>query len=81
MIVSGPDTIQAQLIAKQLSSGAIRLATLNGGEQVLLSSTPITLTPIGEKEAQKMLDHVLQVPTYTVGQESKKKVAAKKLVK
>ena len=48
MIVSGPDTIQAQLIAKQLSSGAIRLATLNGGEQVLLSSTPITLTPIGK---------------------------------
>ena len=48
MIVSGPDIAQAQVITKQLSSGAVKLATLNGGEQVLLSSTPITLTPIGK---------------------------------
>ena len=39
MIVSGPDIAQAQLIAKQLSSGAARLATLNG-KQVLISTTP-----------------------------------------
>ena len=30
MIVSGPDFDEAQVIAKQLSSGASRLATLNG---------------------------------------------------
>ena len=36
MIVSGPDFDEAQVIAKQLSSGASRLATLNG-RQVLIS--------------------------------------------
>ena len=40
MIVSGPDVQQAQLIAKQLSSGAARLATL-GGKQVLISTSAI----------------------------------------
>lgn len=40
MIVSGPDVTQAQLIAKQLSSGAARLATL-GGKQVLISTTQV----------------------------------------
>ena len=39
MIVSGPDIAQAQLIAKQLSSGAAKLATLNG-KQVLISTQP-----------------------------------------
>ena len=39
MIVSGPDIAHAQLIAKQLSSGAVRLATLNG-KHVLISTTP-----------------------------------------
>ena len=42
MIVSGPDIAQAQLIAKQLSSGAARLATLNG-KQVLISTTPTVI--------------------------------------
>ena len=40
MIVSGPDVQQAQLIAKQLSSGAARLATL-GGKQVLISTSAV----------------------------------------
>ena len=39
MIVSGPDIAQAQLIAKQLSSGAVKLATLSG-KQVLISTQP-----------------------------------------
>jgi hypothetical protein len=37
MIVSGPVLAQAQLIGKQLSSGAAKLATLNG-KQVLIST-------------------------------------------
>ena len=41
MIVSGPDLAQAQLIAKQLSSGAAKLATLYG-KQVLISTTPLS---------------------------------------
>ena len=41
MIVSGPVIAQAQLIAKQLSSGAAKLATLNG-KQVLISTTPLS---------------------------------------
>ena len=43
MIVSGPDVQQAQLIAKQLSSGAARLATL-GGKQVLISTSAMANT-------------------------------------
>lgn len=39
MIVSGPDIAQAQQIAKQLSTGAAKLATLNG-KQVLISTQP-----------------------------------------
>ncbi len=46
MIVSGPDVAQAQLIAKQLSSGAARLATLNG-KQVLISTTPTSVPKSG----------------------------------
>ena len=42
MIVSGPDIAQVQLIAEQLSSGAVRLATLNG-KQVLISTTPTVI--------------------------------------
>ena len=38
MIVSGPDMAQAQAIAKQLSSGQARLASYNG-KQVLISTT------------------------------------------
>ena len=49
MIVSGPDIAQAQLIAKQLSSGAARLATLNG-KQVLISTTP---TVINQQQQQQ----------------------------
>lgn len=37
MIVSGPDVAQAQLIAKQLSSGQAKLAMI-GGKQVLIST-------------------------------------------
>lgn len=44
MIVSGPDIAQAQLIAKQLSSGAAKLATLNG-KQVLISTQPTVIKP------------------------------------
>lgn len=57
MIVSGPDVQQAQLIAKQLSSGAARLATL-GGKQVLISTSAMvntipssTPTKTGNEEA------------------------------
>jgi hypothetical protein len=39
MIVSGPDNDQNHLIAKQLSSGAAKLATLNG-KQVLIMTRP-----------------------------------------
>jgi len=39
MIVQGPDIAQAQHIARQLSSGAARLAMLHG-KQVLISTTP-----------------------------------------
>ena len=49
MIVSGPDIAQAQLIAKQLSTGAARLATLNG-KQVLISTTP---TAINQQQQQQ----------------------------
>ncbi len=43
MIVSGPDMAQAQAIAKQLSSGSARLATYNG-KQVLISTTSSSAT-------------------------------------
>ena len=54
MIVSGPDTAQAQLIAKQLSSGAARLATLNG-KQVLISTLPTEVN-----QQQQQLQQVVQ---------------------
>ena len=44
MIVSGPDMAQAQAIAKQLSSGQARLASYNG-KQVLISTTTAQATP------------------------------------
>jgi nucleosome-remodeling factor subunit BPTF len=50
MIVSGPDMAQAQSIAKQLSSGAARLATYNG-KQVLISTTTATPTMAGSMVA------------------------------
>ena len=53
MIVSGPDIAQAQLIANQLSSGADKLATLNG-KQVLISiqATPAAVTKSPEKPVE-----------------------------
>ena len=44
MIVSGPDMAQAQAIAKQLSSGQARLASYNG-KQVLISTTTAQPAP------------------------------------
>ena len=52
MIVSGPDIAQAQLIAKQLSSGAARLATLNG-KQVLISTTPTVINQQQQQATQQ----------------------------
>ena len=46
MIVSGPDITAAQNIAKQLSSGAAKLATLNG-KQVLISTQPTVMNKPG----------------------------------
>ena len=43
MIVQGPDIAQAQNIARQLSTGAARLAMLHG-KQVLISTTPTIIT-------------------------------------
>ena len=53
MIVSGPDIAQAQLIAKQLSSGAARLATLNG-KQVLISTTPTVINQQQQQQQQQV---------------------------
>ena len=44
MIVSGPDMAQAQAIAKQLSTGQARLASYNG-KQVLISTTTAQPAP------------------------------------
>ena len=50
MIVSGPDVAQAQQIARQLSSGAAKLATLNG-KQVLISTQPTVMNKTASPNA------------------------------
>ena len=53
MIVSGPDFDEAQVIAKQLSSGVSRLATLNG-RQVLISFSS-TMVNVNQQQQQEQL--------------------------
>ena len=62
MIVSGPDIAQAQLIAKQLSSGAARLATLNG-KQVLISTTPTVINQQQQATQQTAVTQQVQPQT------------------
>ena len=64
MIVSGPDIAQAQLIAKQLSSGAARLATLNG-KQVLISTTPTVINQQQQQQATQQTAVTQQVQPQT----------------
>ena len=66
MIVSGPDIAQAQLIAKQLSTGAARLATLNG-KQVLISTTP---TAINQQQQQQTPQQTQQQPPTVIKAEN-----------
>ena len=42
MIVSGPNVAEAQAVAKQLSSGAARLANLNGKQVQIVSMTVLS---------------------------------------
>ena len=56
MIVSGPDIAQAQQIAKQLSTGAAKLATLNG-KQVLISTQPTVIS-----QTQKLANTSVAAP-------------------
>jgi nucleosome-remodeling factor subunit BPTF len=63
MIVQGPDIAQAQHIARQLSSGAARLAMLNG-KQVLISTTPtIIQQPQQQQTVQQQTVQMVQQQT------------------
>ncbi len=65
MIVSGPDIAQAQQIAKQLSSGAAKLATLNG-KQVLISTQPTVINQsVKQPQTPQQPATVTQVATPT----------------
>ena len=68
MIVSGPDVEQAQAIAKQLSSGQARLATMNG-KQVLISTSTTMVPPGGDQQSKSPIVATPKTPTTLIKSE------------
>jgi nucleosome-remodeling factor subunit BPTF len=73
MIVQGPDAVQAQLIAKQLATGAARLAMLNG-KQVLVSTTPTIIQQ--QPQPQQNNPHHQQVAQQVIQQRQPQQILA-----